>query len=287
MNTEMIREERRVMIIPIGLELDRTIMGLSEYKPDMVYVIYSRKDGENIEDKVSNESERFKEEFVNKIRGLWSYKDIGVDVTNLSKCTNLLKEIINEELGVNKNTSFYINISSSSKIFSFASFYLAGKYNETISLFYVKPSIYLMVDFVEIFQEIIDSIKNGENPKSNIIKQAEELIHKYKKHGWTGGPFEIIEIPYYKISKYSDYEINILTIMKMNRKNFGEGYTIENILELMNQETPSKKNKIKLNYYLTELARHGLIECTSRNRKKISRLENAGEIFLETIAGLV
>ncbi len=287
MNTEMIREERKVMIIPIGLELERAIIGLSEYKPDIVYVIYSSKEEENIEDKVSIESERFKDEFVNKIRGLWNYKDIGVDVTNLSKCTNLLKDIIKKEFEINGNISFHINISSSSKIFSFASFYLAGKYSEIISLFYVKPSNYLIVDFVELFQLIVESCNNGEPPKPNEIKQAEKLIKIYKTQGWTTGPFEIIEIPYYKISKYSEFEIKILTLMKKNKNNFPEGFKIENILELMNIDTQSKKNKIKVNYYLTELERHGLIDCISIKRKKISRLENAGETFLETIASLV
>jgi len=287
MSTEMINEERRIIIIPIGLELDRAIIGLSEYKPDMVYVIYSNKGEENIEDKVSNESERFKEEFINKIRGLWKYNDIGIDVTNLSKCTNLLKDIIKKEFEINGNTSFHINISTSSKIFSFASFYLAGKYSETVSLFYVKPNNYLIVDFVETFLQIVESLKKGETPKSNKIKQAEGLIQKYEKQGWTSGPFEIIEIPYYKISKYSEYEIDILTNMKKNKMNFPEGFTIEDILELMNRDTKSKKNKIKINYYLTELERHGLIECSSIKRKKISRLENAGETFLDTIASLV
>ena len=287
MKTEMIKEERKVIIIPVGLELERAIIGLSEYKPDIVYVIYSNKDEENIEDKVSNESERFKEEFINKIRGLWKYKDIGVDVTSLSKCTNLLKGIINKEMERNRDTSFYINISSSSKIFAFASFYLAGKYSATVSLFYVKPSNYLMVDFVEIFQQIVETLKKGEALKPNKIEQAEGLIQKYKRHGWTSGPFVIIEIPYYQISKYSDFEINILSNMKKNKMRFPEGFTIEDILELMNRDSKSKKNKIKLNYYLTELEKHGLIECISIKRKKISRLENAGETFLDTIASLV
>ncbi|KKM64065.1 hypothetical protein LCGC14_1505170, partial [marine sediment metagenome] len=172
----MVNEERRIIIIPIGLELERAIIGLSEYKPDMVYLIYSNKGEENIEDKVSNESERFKEEFINKIRGLWNYKDIGIDVTNLSKCTNLLKDIIKKEFEINGNTSFHINISTSSKIFSFASFYLAGKYSNTVSLFYVKSNNYLIVDFVEIFQQIVESLKNREVPKPNIIDQAEGLM---------------------------------------------------------------------------------------------------------------
>lgn len=69
--------------------------------------------------------------------------------------------------------------------------------------------------------------------------------------------------------------------------NFPGGFTIEDILELMKEDKKNKKSKIKINYYLTELEKHGLIECISINRKKISRLENAGETFLETIAGLI
>ena len=283
----MIKEKRSVIIIPIGLELERAMVGLSEYKPDMVYVIYSAKDEEHIENKVNKESERFKEKFLSKIRGLWKYEDIGVDVTNLSNCTNLLKEIILKELKMNPITSFHINISPSSKIFSFASFYLAGKYSEIISLFYVKPSNYLIVDFVETFQQLVESLKKRELPQQDEIKQAEELIQNYKNSGWTSGPFEIIEIPYYKISKFSEYQIKILNTMNENKSKFPEGFTIENILDLMNEDKKNKKNKIKLNYYLTELEKHLLIKCASKNRKKISRLENAGEIFLKTIASLM
>lgn len=283
----MINEERKVMIIPIGLELERAIVGISKYSPDMVYVIYSKKDEENAEDKIGAESERFKELFINKIQGLWKYKEFWTDVTNLSKCTILLKEIISKELEESKNTSFYINISTSSKIFSFSTFYLAGKYPEKILLFYVKPTHYLMVDFVDIFQEIVSSLKNRDNIEKERINQADEIIKKYKNHGWTDGPFEVIEIPYYKLSKYPKYEINVLKIMSMHKNDYPKGFTIEDLLELKNEEIDERSNKIKLNHYLTELEKHSLIENKPINRKKYVKIQQSGEIFLKTIASLI
>ena len=280
-------EERRVIVIPIGLELDRALVGLSEYKPDMVYIIYSRKDGENVENEIDIESEKFKEIFVKKIRGLWKYEIHGVDVTNLSKCTKILKEIILKESEINQETLFFINISSSSKIFSFASFYLAGRYNEQVSLFYVKPTQYLMVNFVKTFQNIISSLKNKKPIDDLELYESEKLLNDYKKHGWTKEPFEIIEIPFYKISKYSNYEIKILSVMRENRQEYPDGFTIEDILVLMKKEPTEKKNKIKINYHLTELEKNGLIECSSINRKKISKLDNSGMTFLDTIADLI
>ena len=283
----MINEERRVMIIPIGLELERAIVGISEYSPDMVYVIYSKKDGENVEDKIGAESERFKEIFINKIRGLWKCKEFGIDVTNLSKCTNLLKDIILGELEESKNTFFYINISTSSKIFSFSSFYLAGKYLERILLFYVKPTHYLMVDFVDIFQEIVSLLKNRDKIEKEKIDQADEIIKRYKNHGWTDGPFEVIEIPYYKLSKYPKYEINVLKIMNIHKNDYPKGFTIEDLLKLKNEEIDERSNKIKLNHYLTELEKHSLIESNPINRKKYVKIQKSGEIFLKTIASLI
>jgi len=283
----MFNEERKVMIIPIGLELERAIVGISEYAPDMIYVIYSKKDEKNVEDKIGAESEKFKESFINKIRGLWRYKEFGIDVTNLSKCTNLLKEIILKELEESKNTFFYINIATSSKIFSFSSFYLAGKYSENVLLFYVKPTHYLMVDFVDVFQDIISLLKNRETIEKERINQADEIIKKYKNHGWTDGPFEVIEIPYYKLSKYPKYEINVLEIMNKYKNDYPKGFTIEDLLELKNEEIEERSNKIKLNYYLTELEKHSLIENNPRNRKKYVKIQKSGEIFLKTIASLI
>jgi len=283
----MFNEERKVMIIPIGLELERAIVGISEYAPDMIYVIYSKKDEKNVEDKIGAESEKFKESFINKIRGLWRYKEFGIDVTNLSKCTNLLKEIILKELEESKNTFLYINIATSSKIFSFSSFYLAGKYSENVLLFYVKPTHYLMVDFVDVFQDIISLLKNRETIEKERINQADEIIKKYKNHGWTDGPFEVIEIPYYKLSKYPKYEINVLEIMNKYKNDYPKGFTIEDLLELKNEEIEERSNKIKLNYYLTELEKHSLIENNPRNRKKYVKLHKSSVTFLKTIASLV
>ena len=283
----MINEERNVMIIPIGLELDRAIFGISKYSPDIIYVIYSKKDEENVEDKIDTESEKFKESFINKIRGLWKYKEFGIDVTNLSECTYLIKEIISTELEESENTSFYINISSSSKIFSFSSFYLAGKYSNRVLLFYVKPSHYLMVDFIEIFQDIISLLKNNVIIEKDRLIQADEIIKKYKNHGWTNGPFELIEIPYYKLSKYPKYEINLLEIMNKYKHDYPKGFTIEDLLRLKSEEIEERSNKIKLNYHLTELEKHSLIENNPRNRKKYVKLQKSGEVFLKTIARLI
>ncbi len=283
----MVNEERKVMIIPIGLELERAIVGISEYSPDMIYVIYSKKDEENVEDKIDAESEKFKELFIKKIRGLWKYKEFGADVTNISKCTNLLKEIILKELEESRNTFFYINISTSSKIFSFSSFYLAGKYSENVLLYYVKPTHYLMVDFVKVFQDIVLSLKNRDKIEKERINQADQMIEKYRNHGWTDGPFEVIEIPYYKLSKYPKYEINVLEIMSKYKNDYPKGFTIENLLRLKNEEIKERNNKIKLNYYLTELEKHSLIENNPKNRKKYVKIQKSGEIFLKTIASLI
>ncbi len=283
----MINEERNVMIIPIGLELDRAIYGISKYNPDIIYVIYSKKDGENVEYKIDVESEKFKERFINKIRGLWNYKEFGIDVTNLSECTDLLKEIILNELKEFGNTFFYINISSSSKIFSFSSFYIAGKYSNKVLLFYVKPTHYLMVDFIEIFQTITSLLKNNETIDIERLNQADQIIRKYKNHGWTDGPFELIEIPYYKLSKFPKYEINLLEIMNKFKHKYPKGFTIEDLLGLKNEVIDERSNKIKLNYHLTELEKHSLIENNPRNRKKYVRLQKSGEIFLKTIARLI
>lgn len=282
----MINEERKVMIIPIGLELDRAIFGISKYNPDIIYVIYSRKEEEILIDKVDVESKRFMELFVEKIRGLWKYEILETDVTNLSKCTDLLMEIFTKELQESEDCVFYINISTSSKIFSFSSFYLAGKYSGNVLLFYVKPAEYLMVEFSAKFQDLVSKLRNSEDVDMDYLTETEKMIERYIEHGWTSGTFRIIEIPYYKISKYPDYEINLMGIMNDNKNKYPDGFTIENLLEL-NREVQIKSNKIKLNYHLTELERQSLIENHPKNRKKHVKLQKSGEIFLETIAKLL
>jgi len=273
-------------IIPIGLELDRAIFGISKYNPDIVYVIYSRKEEENLVDKVDAESERFKELFVEKIRGLWKYEVLDTDVTSLSKCTDLLMEIFTKELQESEHCVFYINISTSSKIFSFSSFYLAGKYSENVLLFYVKPDEYLMVEFINKFQDLISKLRNNKDVNLDYLSEIEKMIKRYIDHGWTSGPFRLIEIPYYKLSKYPDYEINLMEIMNGNKNEYPEGFTIEDLLELK-KEVQLRSNKIKLNYHLTELERQSLIENIPKNRKKHVKLQKSGELFLETIAKLL
>lgn len=279
-------EERKVMIIPIGLELDRAIFGISKYNPDIIYVIYSKKEEENLVDKVDAESERFMELFVEKIRGLWKYEVLKTDVTNLSKCTDLLMEIFTKELQESEDCVFYINISTSSKIFSFSSFYLAGKYSENVLLFYVKPAEYLMVEFITVFQELIQNLRTKEAIDWEQLNIAENMIQKYISHGWTSDPFKLIEIPYYKLTKYSEYEIKLMELMNNNKNEYPDGFTIEDLLKL-NEENQIRSKKIKLNYHLTELERQSLIENYPKNRKKHVKLQKSGEIFLNTIAKLL
>ena len=68
---------------------------------------------------------------------------------------------------------------------------------------------------------------------------------------------------------------------------YPKGFTIEDLLELKNEEIGERSNKIKLNHYLTELEKHSLIENNPVNRKKYVKIQKSGEIFLKTIASLI
>jgi len=75
--------------------------------------------------------------------------------------------------------------------------------------------------------------------------------------------------------------------MNKYKNDYPKGFTIEDLLGLKNEEIEERSNKIKLNYYLTELEKHSLIENNPRNRKKHVKIQKSGEIFLKTIASLI
>ena len=125
---------------------------------------------------------------------------------------------------------------------------------------------------------------------NKVIITNEELIYTkiFNPDGKRGlSPFEVIEIPYYKLSKYPKYEINVLKIMNIHKNDYPKGFTIEDLLKLKNEEIDERSNKIKLNHYLTELEKHSLIESNPINRKKYVKIQKSGEIFLKTIASLI
>ena len=102
-----------------------------------------------------------------------------VNITDLKECINVLKKIVKGEIEENSK-EMYINISTSSKIFTIAAIYLAGLYPHFIKLFYVRITNYLIQDFIEILDDE-DSFKDPQKFIDNLRKLKVEYEDSFNK----------------------------------------------------------------------------------------------------------
>ena len=227
--------ERRIMIVPIGLEKERIIEGFRKYPVNVVYFLHNLKYNEINEHKVEKQSKsisgvhNYSEKFYNKINQEYNWEflerhDESIKLNSFTASISKLIEIYEQETKKSNFTHIYLNTSTASKVFAIAAYIFACYHQGKCTPFYLDTDKYILLNHLD------------EDPSIN------ELKEHFLKSGLTSGPYNVQELPLIPIQKLNEYEIN-LAVKLIKKKSYisMKSFFTENKMEY----TPSSRIKAK------------------------------------------
>lgn len=236
-----------IHIVPIGLDSPaRFIEGFKKYPPSMVLFILGK--GNNPDEIAAG---KIKDEVEGQM-GSYEKRDTRkLDLFTFSTALRSLFDLLEEHN--KKDTAFYINVSSSTKIVNQATYMAAALSEANVRLYYVKAKNYLST-------RILTSLQEGK--KDDLMKFINGLEEK-KIVYLSSGAEDVVEIPVLKMKHPSEEELEILEAIK---ENGGEVSSTAKLIRFLKDIEPKKS-----------------ISTSDRNKysKRVMQLKNAGFIVQE------
>ncbi|MCK4796402.1 MAG: hypothetical protein KAT05_03420 [Spirochaetes bacterium] len=261
-------KERVPMICPVGLEFDRVIAGIQKFPVNFIHIVHSYTiDGKKAVDKEA-------QSFAKKINDSPYFKSQThpTNVLDLSDCIKTLKKIMEIE---KETENIYINVGTSSKIFTIASIYIASLEPNRIHLFYPKAGSYIVM-------EIVDLIKKALKGDLNEYKdQLSNLVHEYENHGWTTSDredkysFDIINVPVIPFKPLTKTQMKILNSLYISAK-------FDSIKELILSLDDNNVPPQSISRSIRQLQDLGLVKTSGKTREKQLSITSAGMIYIQT-----
>lgn len=261
-------KKRIPMICPVGLEFDRVIAGIQIYPVNFIHIVHSYP----IDDKKAVDKEA--QNFATKINNSPYFRSEThpTNILDLSDCIKTLRKIIDIEKDAEK---IYINVGTSSKIFTIASIYVASIEPNRIHLFYPKADSYIVMEIIDLIKT---ALKDG---LSKYESQLYELIHEYENHGWTTSgkedrySFDMIDVPVIPFKPLTKTQINIL-------KSLYENIKFSSIKDLISSLDNKKIPPQSISRSIRQLQDLGLIIVSGKTREKQISITESGKIYQQT-----
>lgn len=240
-------QERRSMIVPIGLEKKRVIFGCKLYPINVVYLLHnpikvqSDSTQSNALPGVIKYSEDFAKGFKKEIKDDFTeILDEEAELNSFSSSIRTLNKIYSNELEKPNFSHIYINISTASKAFAIAAYVFGCNNSENVTLFYLKTKQYILLDYLEKDSSIV------------------ELRKKFLECGLTDGPYESIVIPLIRTVKYTENELKLMkTLAKKPKFN-----SLKELIEKSDfVNTPA--DRIRVRRILYSFEEEGLVKIKS------------------------
>lgn len=266
----MVEIIRTVMVSPIGLEKERILAGFKKFGTTIVYLVQSEeKSGE--EKRLAKTVRSFAAELMKLLEKTKEKVNlVDVNITDLKECIKVLKNIVKTEIK-ESSREMYINISTSSKIFTIAAIYLAGFYPHFIKLFYVRTTNYLIQDFIEI----LDDEGSFKDPQK-CINNLRKLKKDYEENGWTKGKFEVKLVPALHFKKFTQFQLDIFRELIESNNSI----KLKKLIALLKgAELKERSFRSKLAYALKDLIEYDLILKEKERNEITLNLTERGEIF--------
>lgn len=262
--------KRNVMVSPIGLEKERILAGFKKFGTTIAYLIQS-------EEKTGEEKRLAKtvRSFANELKNLLEKTKekvnlVDVNITDLKQCIIILKKIVKTEIEKECN-EMYINISTSSKIFTIAAIYIAGLHPQFINLFYVRTTNYLIQDFIEILDD-----NNAFIDTQDFLNKLRKLKKEYEDNGWTKGKFEVKLIPSLPFKRFTQFQLDIFNELIKHENSIKMKDLIKNLKET---ELKERSFRSKLSYALKDLIDYNMVKKIKEGNQVSLSLTEIGEIF--------
>lgn len=240
-------KERRIMIVPIGLEKHRVLSGCQIYPVNVVYLIINPKihlkSKRNVG--VFYYSDKFATSVLEKINlSFREINEIEAELNSFSSSIQSLKTIFEKEIKNSaKLSKIYINISTASKAFAIAAYIFACQHPELCVVFYMKTQNYILLDFLD-------------EPLTGKMKQS------FLENGLTKGPYEVDEIPLQRIHHYTEEER--ILILKLNEKQQFD--SIKTLMRFLNYKSDAA-HRIRLKRMLEKFETNGLVSLKRLGKK--------------------
>jgi hypothetical protein len=236
-----------IHIIPVGLDSPaRFIEGFKKYPPSKVLFVLGKG---NSPDEFA--AERIKDEVEGEMGTYEKRETRRLDLFTFSAALRGLFDLIEEHN--KRDATFYINVSSSTKIVTQAAYMAAALSTANVRLYYVKAGDYLST-------QILTSLQEGR--KDDLMEFMSDLEEK-KIVYLSNGAKDVMEIPVLKMKRPTKEDIEILNVIK---ENGGEVSSTAKMIRFLKGIGPKKG-----------------ISPTDRNKysKRVKQLKNAGFIDQE------
>ncbi len=233
---------KNIHIIPIGLDSpDRFVEGFKRYPPSKVIFVLGS--GDNPEEIAA---EKIKEEVEGKMGSYEKRETRNLDLFTFSSALRGLFNLIEEHN--EKDATFYINVSSSTKIVTQAAYMAAALSEANVHLYYVRAKNYLSTQILTALQK--------EN-KEDLLEFMGEL-EKSKRVYLSKGARDIVGIPVLKMKRPSEEDLEILEKIK---ESGGEVSSTAKLIRILKGIGPKES-----------------ISTADRNKysKRVKLLKNAG-----------
>jgi hypothetical protein len=239
-----------VLAIFVSIDLERNLYGISKYikekKIEKIYLLYNKLN--NFFGKSSREITGIMQE---KLSGIIECEKFGINPESFDECFRELCKLIKKE----KNKNIYVDISSTTKSATVATFSLA-------SIFKITPYIVIPEENEKINDAYIQALK------------------KMRERKGIG----LYEVPIIKNEKImSKREMLILKVLRKNKAK------IEGMGKLLYSlgKKATKKELTKLGYFLNKMEEKNLIITKKEGRKVIIKMTPFGKLLSETILDIV
>ncbi len=257
MDQNIIPQERNILIVPIGLEIDRVIKGCKMYPINIIYLLHNP-----LSKSTKYAVEEYSNRFTKKVKNILnkSFNLISEEIVNLGSfesCLEGLNRILEKEQITARLQHIYINISTASKIFAIASYIFASREPKLFTLFYLQANEYILLEHLR-------------NKNSNL----EQLEKNFMEVGLTTGEFLIKEVPILKTQWFEEKERRILAA-------FTDGRSYNSLLEIIDalKEDNNPKNRMRIRRTLNKFEDLGLIEIKKRGKQlMIAPIKNYNSI---------
>lgn len=243
-------QERRVMIVPVGLERARIIEGYTAYAINVVYLV----DNEIIKNKnnevaaVYNYAKNFSQKIMDEFKESHiTVLSIESKLNSFMDCIYVLNKIYKLEDKTGKLKQFFINISTATKAFALAA-YIFGLFHRNITtIFYMGTSEYILLNFLE----------------KNDLTLA-DLRGEFLENGLTRGPYSIEEIPLLPIINFSDDEKIMIGVLSKQEK----FKSIDHFINML-PKSLQLTNRVRIRRILSSLEEKGLVKVEKKGRYQI------------------
>ncbi len=243
-------QERRVMIVPVGLEKARIMEGCTTYAVNVIYLIRSRFSGDIHRDQKIPGVSRYSLQFAKEVKenlekSPYIIKEEQAELNSVEDSIQTLNKIYENEQRTGLLKKILINVSTASKAFAIAA-YIFGLYHpKKTKIFYAKTQRYILLDHLE----------DDANKKLKI---------EFEKYGLTQGTYDIEEIPLVPVRGYNTQEKELLKYLADKE----EFKSITDILNGFYGETAGEKDRIKLTRLLNSFERQKLIRQGKTGTRK-------------------